>query len=715
MSSIRNITVTGITPLSLLVASTAVVAQGDNTEELLRLSLEELVNTTVTIASKQPQRASEAASIVTAISRRQILESGARTLRQLFDTVPGFTALHQIAAQRLLVVRGAGLADGVLIQIDGVTVNDAFNGSFEFYERPVGDIERIEIIRGPGSALYGGYALTAIVQITTRRYEEGSVAELTLGGGSNSLVHASAYGQYALEFGGRSLTVAASFTYSDDEGESVTLQQDNIFTPGIGTFLSPLTNPSLTPASRDEAEEKFNSHVKIDYGDLQLAYQMSQILSEPLLSSSGLVVEEDKLLREVTLHRLSARQQWAHSETSSSHVLLYAVGNRYKLLGQTEPPQYLGDENQDGRNEEWPSGVIEAFEHTTLSIGASFETQMRLAESHTLIGGVVLDETRLEDVSKHANISLAGRGPRAIFPFQDMTHEFMPEDVNRRLTAVYIQDLWQLSERSTLTAGFRYDDYSDFGSTGNPRLGLVHRFDGGWYAKALYGEAYKPPGFLQLFDLTPTLSPFRVQGNADLKATEISTSEIQLGIEWSSVSQASINLFHNTTENEIFFNNTPGIDQWQNGQNRDAKGLEIEYRGSLLERGYFFVNYAWQDSEGIDSGPQADIHAPHRLNLGGFQRLLGDRLGLYSELSYLSAPDREAQDNREKVDSALLWNATLSARDVIPNLDIKLRVDNILDEDRRDETHAALGLLEDVPGGGRTFWLSIEYRWQEQD
>ena len=685
------------------------LAELEQVDTLFELSLDDLVNTRVTIATRHEQKNSEAASVVTVLNGTRIRDSGASTLFQLLSTVPGFTPIQQASSERLMVVRGFGLKDGVLVQIDGVTVNDAFAGNFDFYERPIDDIERIEIIRGPGSALYGGYALSAIVQIFTFTAKPGDDrVSATVAAGNNNSHTISVSARKDLTVLDNEFLVSASFAFNEEAGDSKTIKQDAIFTPGPGTFLPPLTNPSLTPASRRESFEKYAGGLKVAWHDLVLSYSLTQLISEPLLSHTALVVEEDKNIKDVILDQLTLQYETVFRNNVKFDANVYAVRNRFKLLGQSQPPSFLGDENQDGLNEEWPTGVIENFEHTTFSVGAQYGAQYDLNDQHKLSAGLVYDYTELTDVKKEANISLAGRGPRSLFPVQDMTHEYMRDELTRITKAFYIQDLWSFTHRTSLTLGVRFDEYSDFGSTTNPRVGLVHKFGDNWYGKMLYGEAFKPPAFIQLFDLTPTQSQFRIQGNRDLKPTEIDTTEFELGYEISPSALGSVNVFQNRTDSEVFFNNTPGIEQWQNGNDRRSKGFELEYRGRALGFDHIYSNYSYQRTSGVEAGPQADIHSPHRINIGGLTRLTDDIGGSFN-LSYFSSPDREKADTRSKIDPKTLVSVSLEWKDVFEDIHAKLSVQNLFDEQGSDETHAALGVIDDIPISGRAFWLSMEY------
>jgi len=682
----------------------------DKNKKLFSLNLEQLLNVKVTSASKTSQKVSIAPSIISVITADEINRMGAVSLIDVLNIIPGFTPLKQLKSDRVMVVRGLALKDGVLVLIDGVPVNDAFDGSFDYYERTVNDLERIEVIRGPGSALYGGYAVSAVVHFFTSKTKTNSNAyQVSVSSGSFDEKRFSLKANKDLSSLRNGLKMSASFSYFDNQGDKLEIIQDSIFRPSQAEFLAPLVSPTLTPTTRQEAKEKFNGHFKFDFNSLQISFNHNQIISTPLVSHLGIVTEEGKSIKESTLDMLSAHYQWKPSDSLDVKSKIYWVNNESKLFGQSQPPQIHGDEDQDGLNEDFASGIIENFRHKTETVGAEIELGYQASEQHNFLFGLVLDQTELTETEKFANVSLLSRGPSAIFPAQDLTSQFVPSGVKRDHTALYLQNFWQINSKANLTTGLRYGDYSDFGTTLNPRLGLTYQINDSFYSKILYGEAFKPPGFSQLFDATPTLSSSRQRGNIELQPTEIKTFEVQLGYETTSSLQTTLTVFKNDTSNEIFFDPQPGVQQWQNSGQRQSQGAEFEVRGAMLGLDYSYLNYSYQKVKGVDRGAGANTHPPHRINFGGSQQI-SDNLIAGFTYSYFSSPKRDEIDPRNRVEQKSLLSFNMHATDFITqDLDLKLSVSNLLDEDGRDEVEGGVRLLDDIPIEGRSFRLTLSY------
>jgi len=154
---------------------------------LSELILEELMDIEVTLSTRQPEKVSSSAAAVTVVTRDELLRAGVRTLPDALRLVPGML-VGQIDGGKWIVTSRdfAGLfANKLLVLIDGRSVyTTLFSGVFwESQDVPMEDIERIEVIRGPGGTLWGANAVNGIINIVTRRAEEsiGTYAEVGAG------------------------------------------------------------------------------------------------------------------------------------------------------------------------------------------------------------------------------------------------------------------------------------------------------------------------------------------------------------------------------------------------------------------------------------------------------------------------------------------------------------------------------------------------------
>ncbi|MBL7919320.1 MAG: TonB-dependent receptor plug domain-containing protein [Bacteroidia bacterium] len=175
-----------------MVSATGIHAQADTTiikkdsvdfyemslEQLLKLKahgvpteLEKLINSLISVASKKPLNTRESPSIISLITQDEIASSGARDLIDVLRLIPGFDFGVDVEGVVGVGIRGNWAHEGkVLMLIDGQEMNEILFATNQFGNRyPVEQIKRIEIIRGPGSAIYGGFAEYGVINIITKQ------------------------------------------------------------------------------------------------------------------------------------------------------------------------------------------------------------------------------------------------------------------------------------------------------------------------------------------------------------------------------------------------------------------------------------------------------------------------------------------------------------------------------------------------------------------
>ena len=151
-------------------------ARSQETPDLTQKSLEDLMNIEVTSVSRKEQKTSQAAAAVFVISREDIRRSGALSIPDLLRMVPGLDVAQIDASKWAITARGFNgqYSDKLLVLIDGRAVyNPIFAGVFwDSQNVPLDSIERIEVIRGPGAAIWGSNAVNGVINIITRKADD---------------------------------------------------------------------------------------------------------------------------------------------------------------------------------------------------------------------------------------------------------------------------------------------------------------------------------------------------------------------------------------------------------------------------------------------------------------------------------------------------------------------------------------------------------------
>lgn len=174
--------------ICLLIAQSAFSAESDSLLKLKAMSLENLMQLTVFSASKKPEQLSNVAAAMHVITREDIRRSGARTLPDLLRGVPGLSVANMDAHTWAITSRGFNglFANKLLVLMDGRTLyTPLYSGVYwDMQDTLLNDIERIEIIRGPGATIWGANAVNGVINIITRKAEDTDGLFASTGGGS---------------------------------------------------------------------------------------------------------------------------------------------------------------------------------------------------------------------------------------------------------------------------------------------------------------------------------------------------------------------------------------------------------------------------------------------------------------------------------------------------------------------------------------------------
>ena len=269
-----------------------------------------------------------------------------------------------------------------------------------------------------------------------------------------------------------------------------------------------------------------------------------------------------------------------------------------------------------------------------------------------------------------------------------------------------LQDEWKLADDWELTAGVRYDEYSDVGSTVNPRLALVWAAEYNLTAKFLYGRAFRAPSFTELYSQN---NPAQL-GNPDLEPETIDTYEAALDYQINRDMNLLVNVFYYEINDLIDLVSDPAAGlRAQNAIDQKGQGLELSFTWQVSESVDFETNLSLQDIEDKNTGESVAGVAGSQLYTAVKWNPFDD-LRLATEINWVGGRDREPNDLRDSVKDYALVNLTL--RKSLPdlNLDMGLWVKNVFDEKAKEPSQMGPVFVEtDYPIEGRSIFLDIRY------
>ncbi|MCJ8270816.1 MAG: TonB-dependent receptor, partial [Psychrosphaera sp.] len=278
------------------------------------------------------------------------------------------------------------------------------------------------------------------------------------------------------------------------------------------------------------------------------------------------------------------------------------------------------------------------------------------------------------------------------------------DDRQRELGFLSLQDEWIIADDWEFVVGARFDKYSDFGSTINPRLALVWDTDRSWTTKFLYGQAFRAASMQELYVSNNPVT----QGNPDLEPETIGFYEVVFDyhnrVDW----QVTANIYAYKAEDLITASlSSAGIVRFNNVGEQDGYGVEIEAKWKPSDTFNAKFGYTWQHSESGTNGQDIPEAPKQVINLS-FNWTVYENVGVHMNAHWVMDRKRAVGDTRPQIADTNWTNFTLSYK-FSDNLVSKLTVRNLFDTDARSPT--TVQLPEDFPNEGRGAWLSLEYHF----
>jgi outer membrane receptor for ferrienterochelin and colicin len=638
-----------------------------------QLSLEELMDIkvdTVYGASKFQQKVTEAPSSITIITADEIEKYGYRTLSDVLQSVPGFYVTNDRNYSYVGmegISRPTDYNTHLLIMIDGHRINDnVFNGAYVGTEAilDVDLIERVEIIRGPGSSLYGTNAFLGVINIITRRGRDLKGAEVSADAGSLQTYRGRAtYGQqYA-----SGLELLVSGTYYDSKGNR------QLFFP---EFNSVSTNNGI---AQDVDGDHFQStFLSVSYRNFTL--RSGYVSREKHLPTASYGTVFDDQRTETTDSRAYTDLQYVRTIGDGWELNARAFYDWYWYHGI-----FIYDYSRAGIrpftvNNDYQLGNWWGFD---LSISR------RVAERHHITLGT-------EEIF-NAKQLLGNSDETPYFLYLYQRHSSIQ-------SSVYLQDEIAIRRNLLLSAGARYDRYSTFGGTVNPRLGLIFSPQEGTDIKLLYGQAFRAPDDYELHYSDPSAG---FEANPNLHPETIKTTELVFEKYFWQHASLSASGFYNRIDHLISQATGPanGLIHFANLDSVRNKGLEFELSTKRPSGWEGRLSYTLQESHSSLSGGPLSNSPRHLAKANLIVPLLPKKLFASFEGQEIS---RRLTVVDTQVGSSFVANATLYSKDLLGKLRASASICNLFNKRYADPVGQEFqqpSLVQD----GRTFRVKLTY------
>jgi outer membrane cobalamin receptor len=646
-----------------------------------------------------------APAVATVITARQIADMGASDLDQVLETVPGLhvnRAPGQYAP--IYMIRGVHTPFNpqVLVLQNGVPVTTLYIGNKGnvWGGYPVEHIARIEIIRGPGSALHGSDAYAGVINIITKSKADTPGTEVG--------VRAGAFGTRAahIQHGGKvgGADVAAFVRVAHTDGMRAVVEADS--QTRNDTLFG--TKASLAPGPVNTFVDSLDMNLEAGLGQWRL--RAGAKVRDDMGTGAGIANGLDPVGRSRS-ERYTADLAWADQLFDKD----WSVGAQLSTLQyvQLTPVDY----QLLPPGLRLPTGL---FPQGMRGGPDTWERQWRLSAfaaysgwgGHQLRVGAGHDRLNLYRTREMRNFNYTAAGTPIPLPEladRTSTTPFLRPQL-RHVNYVYLQDEWRMMRDWTMTAGVRHDRYSDFGDTTNPRLALVWDASLDVTAKFLYGRAFRAPSFLESYGLG---NPVAI-GNPLLSPETNGTLEAAVSWQASASLLLKANLYRYQMDDII--RAVPNLiagtgSTYANTGGQDGSGLELEAIWNPMRALQINATLALQRSTDRATGLNAGYAPQRHAMLRAHWRLDGET-HLGAQLNRVGTRQRAPGDARKPLAGYTGFDVSLRSSIGNGQWEWTATAHNLFNADIREPSAApGLAFPFDLPQAPRALGVQLLRRW----
>jgi outer membrane receptor protein involved in Fe transport len=530
----------------------------------------------------------------------------------------------------------------------------------------------------------------ATINIITRNAEEINGLEAKVGGGSFDTYKENLVGGKAI---GDKLTISGSLDHNQTIGPKLTVDADAL----TGT---PFSQAPGTPNLRSTDTDAF---LKVGYGDLTFRGHFVNLKEGGYIGIASAL--SDNSVQEINNYWGELAYNRHLGEGLSANIKLY-----YDHYDQDPNIKIY----PDGFAGVFPNGMIGKPLVTNGTIGTELQFDWDAFKGNHLIAGFSYEDMRQYGVEQLANFNPLTGAP--LPSVQEVAN--WNKDATRQIVATYLQDEWQLLEHVNLTTGVRYDHYSDFGDTVNPRAGLVWSFLDNADLKLLYGQAFRAPSFQELYNINnPT-----VIGNPNLKPERIQTYEAGLAWRLNRFFATTLNYFYSSIFNQIGWTpsvtpGTPAVDE--NIGDTVTQGIELGANGSYGTALHWKVSYTYQDPRDANTERRLP-YVPSQRATGSVNYALTKYVNLHTDVLWTGTRPRGIGDTRPQMPSYATVDLATTFKNFYKTLEIQATIRNLFDTHYNDPDTSGgnvnvAGTGPNVPGDfpreGISFFVTALYRF----
>jgi len=594
-------------------------------KELKQETLEEIIVTATRI--KIPSK--EVGSSITVITGDEIDKMQKSTIHEVLRTVPGLDVIQSggPGSTARIYMRGAK-SEHTLVLMDGVEMNDPISPGrvFDFANLSTDNIERIEIIRGPQSTLYGSDAIGGVINIITKKGRGKPDGFISVEGGSFNTFRE----KVGFSGGSRWINYSLGLSKYNTNGISAANEKDG------NHEKDGYKNDSLSARAGITPNDTFSM-------DFILRWNSAEFDMDNMGGAGG----DDS-------NNIGESEQFFF-RTVANIVMLNDIWEQKLGFSMVDYNRYFRNDTDDNHPDE-----LSKDSYTGKLLKFDWQHNIYLNEKNTLILGIETEEEK----GKSKNY----------FKNHHINHTSTFGEKIARTTGYYIQDHINIWDALSVTLGARLDDHDEFGEKTTYRITSAYTVrETGTKIRGSYGTGFKTPSLYQLYS---------EYGDKDLDPEESVGWDV--GIDqffFSNKISIGATYFNNELENLIYFDDSKS--KYKNISKAVTEGLEFLLSAEVSNNLTLNASYTFTDTEDKRTGKDLllrprdkyainiDYSFSNRSNIGLDVIYIGDR---YDTDYSSNLPVRVKLKEYVRVDLAANY-------DINKNIQIFGRIENIFDED----------------------------------
>ena len=649
-----------------------------------------LEDVTVTTATKTEKNIDGVSASVIVITQKDIEKISASTLKDVFEKIPSINAQfgrfpHPSSASKASVsIRGAG-ANGTLILIDGKRLSGETEGPYELNRIPASMIERIEIVKGSMSTLYGSDAIGGVINIITKKVDKNS-STLDVKYGQNG------HGE-AKE---KNVNFTTSGTKEDIKYKLFGSIIDTSSYSKNKSYTQVATNPTTGAVLAANPQNGINGTNKVTFGDDSNVKNIGTRIEKDLNDSVTLGVDLNYLDENREGTYIGSAQYAGGGLIKNTPVNSEDNNRRFDVSSDLK---YQINDDLSGQTKVYRSYYKKRNETTPINFAGPVNTKFS--------ANVTIDtiESNLTYVLNDSNIITTGlefreetRDSSAINPVASSS-DFITKKV--KYESLFVQDEIALTDSLNATMGARYDKISNADNKATIQAGLVQKLTENTNLRANYAQGYRAPDIAELYVVSPSYKDGKRFGSDviygpkttayDLKPEQSQTFEIALSNRLEKLF-SEIVLFNTKIDDKIeLVSYGAGNAKYYTSENLDKvdiKGVELNLDYTLNDNADLNFNLTYLNTEDKSTNKEL-IFTPDLSASLGFNYKILSNVATNLSLRYLGEQYSDTQ-NSATTDDYTLVDVGVNY-DVNKTLTLYTGIDNIFDKKIEEELGTNVG------------------------